>query len=72
MVRPRDLTGGRSKVISKKHRKIQPMVCGAYVQGRSVREISQAFGIPSNKTFYRIIDPVRSKAKEGVCDSLIC
>jgi DNA invertase Pin-like site-specific DNA recombinase len=62
--RARGRTGGRPKGLSKKYLKIQPMVCEAYVQGRSVREICQAFGIPSNKTFYKIVDLVRSEAKE--------
>ena len=62
--RARGRMGGRPRGLSKKYQKIQPMVCDAYVQGRSVREICQAFGIPSNKTFYKIVDPVRSDAKE--------
>ena len=64
--RARGRTGGRPKGLSKKYQKIQPMVCDAYVQGRSVREICQAFGIPSNKTFYKIVDPVRPPAEEAV------
>ena len=62
--RARGRMGGRPRGLSKKYQKIQPMVCDAYLQGRSVREICQAFGIPSNKTFYKIVDPVRSDAKE--------
>lgn len=62
--RARGRTGGRPKGLSKKYQKIQPMVCDAYLQGRSVREICGAFGIPSNKTFYKIVNPVRSESKE--------
>ena len=62
--RARGRTGGRPKGLSKKYQKIQPMVCDAYLQGRRVREICGAFGIPSNKTFYKIVNPVRSESKE--------
>ncbi len=62
--RARGRTGGRPKGLSNKYQKIQPMVCDAYTQGRSVREICQAFNIKSNKTFYKIVDPVRSEPKE--------
>ena len=62
--RARGRVGGRPKGLSEKYRKIQPMVCDAYIQGRSIREICQAFNIKSNKTFYKIVEPVRSEAKE--------
>ncbi len=55
----RGRTGGRPKGLGAKFKKIQPMVCDAYLQGRTVSEIRQAFGISSNHTFYRIIEPVR-------------
>lgn len=60
----RGRTGGRPKGLSKKYQKIQPMVCDAYLQGRSVREICGAFSIPSNKTFYKIIADVRGQVGE--------
>jgi len=64
--RARGQTGGRPKGLSKKYQKIQPMVCDAYLQGRTVREICQAFGIRSNETFYKIVQAARPETKETV------
>lgn len=62
--RARGRTGGRPKGLSKKYLKIQPMVCDAYLKGRSVREICQAFDIPSNRTFYKMVRPLPDAGKE--------
>lgn len=53
--RVRGRTGGRKKGLSTRYIKITPMVQSAYKEGRTIRDIMQAFSIPSSATVYKII-----------------
>ncbi|GAB4053550.1 recombinase family protein [Spirosoma litoris] len=57
--RARGRTGGRKKGLSDRYEKIAPMVRSAYGEGRTIREIMQAFAIPSSATVYKIVNPTR-------------
>lgn len=53
--RSRGRTGGRKKGLSVRYEKIAPMVRSAYQEGRTIRDIMQAFSIPSSATVYKIL-----------------
>ncbi len=53
--RARGRTGGRKKGLSTRYVKITPMVQSAYKEGRTIRDIMQAFSIPSSATVYKIL-----------------
>lgn len=53
--RARGRQGGRKKGLSPRYQKIAPMVSSAYKEGRTIRDIMQAFGIPSSATVYKIL-----------------
>lgn len=57
--RSRGRTGGRKKGLSERYEKIAPMVRSAYREGRTIRDIMQAFSIPSSATVYKIVNPSR-------------
>lgn len=57
--RCRGRRGGRKKGLSARYEKIAPMVQSAYGEGRTIREIMQAFAIPSSATVYKIVHPTR-------------
>ncbi len=57
--RARGRTGGRKKGLSARYEKIAPMVRSAYGEGRTIREIMQAFSIPSSATVYKIVSASR-------------
>ncbi len=57
--RARGRTGGRKKGLSARYEKIAPMVRSAYGEGRTVREIMQAFSIPSSATVYKLVSANR-------------
>lgn len=57
--RARGRTGGRKKGLSARYEQIAPMVRSAYGEGRTIREIMQAFSIPSSATVYKIVSASR-------------
>lgn len=57
--RARGRTGGRKKGLSTRYEQIAPMVQSAYGEGRTIREIMQAFSIPSSATVYKIVSASR-------------
>ncbi|PHK39276.1 hypothetical protein VF13_34675 [Nostoc linckia z16] len=50
---------GRKKGLSARYEQIAPMVRSAYGEGRTIREIMQAFSIPSSATVYKIVSASR-------------
>lgn len=53
--RARGRNGGRPRGLSPHYQSIAPSVVSAYQQGDSIREIQQAFAIPSSATVYKIL-----------------
>lgn len=54
----RGRTGGRKKGLCSRYTKIASMVGNAYENGRTIREIQQAFSIPSSATVYKILQSI--------------
>jgi DNA invertase Pin-like site-specific DNA recombinase len=53
--RARGRMGGRPKGLSPHYQEIMPMVVSAYKEERSIRDIMNAFKIPSTATVYKIL-----------------
>ncbi|GGC06641.1 recombinase family protein [Dyadobacter sediminis] len=53
--RARGRVGGRKKGLSPRYEKIAPLVLKAYKDGSTIRDIMQAFSIPSSATVYKIL-----------------
>lgn len=54
--RARGRIGGRKKGLSARYEKISPLVVNAYKEGNTIRDIMQAFSIPSSATVYKILN----------------
>ena len=64
--RARGRTGGRKKGLSARYEKIAPMVCSAYQEGRTIRDIMQAFAIPSSATVYKILGSAKDQNRKSI------
>jgi DNA invertase Pin-like site-specific DNA recombinase len=53
--RARGRMGGRPKGLSNRYQSIAPMIASAHGEGRSIRDIMQAFQILSTATVYKIL-----------------
>ncbi|NIJ52284.1 hypothetical protein [Dyadobacter arcticus] len=54
--RSRSRIGGRKKGLKVLNEKIAPLVLNACKEGNSIRNIMQAFSIPSTATVYKILN----------------
>jgi DNA invertase Pin-like site-specific DNA recombinase len=59
--RARGRMGGRPKGLSPRYLEITPMVISAYNEQRSIRDIMNAFNIPSSATVYKILNSTKTK-----------